>query len=195
MYVNDFDKNGTFEQIICYKRDNLDYPIVDRDELLSQLPYLKNKLLYFKDYETATINSIFNEKIIGESLMYEATNFKTAIFLNKNGKFSSLALPKEIQYSSVKAIESIDVNNDGVNDIIFGGNQYLIKPQFGRDEASKGWVAYGSKSNNKHLFKTAKSLGINGQIRGFKVLEVKGKKTLISVINNENIQFHEIQEQ
>ena len=126
--------------------------------------------------------------------MYEANNFKTAVFLNRNGKFSSLALPKEIQYSSVKAIESVDVNKDGVNDIIFGGNQYLIKPQFGRDEASKGWVTYGSKSNNQHLFKTAKSLGINGQIRGFNVLEIKGKKILISVINNENIQFHEIQE-
>ena len=41
MYVNDFDKNGSIEQIICYQRDQLDYPIVDRDELLSQLPYLK----------------------------------------------------------------------------------------------------------------------------------------------------------
>ncbi len=194
MYVNDFDKNGSFEQIICYIRDNFDYPIVDRDELLSQLPYLKNKLLYFKDYETATINSIFNEKIINESLLYEANNFKTSLFLNKDGKFSSLALPKEIQYSSVKAIESTDVNNDGVNDLIFGGNQYLVKPQFGRDDASKGWVVYGSKINNKHLFKTVKSIGINGQIRGFNVLEIKGKKVLITSINNENVQFHEIQE-
>jgi len=194
MYVNDFDKNGTFEQIICYRRDNLDYPIVDRDELLSQLPYLKNKLLYFKDYETATINSIFNEKIINESLLYEANNFKTSVFLNKDGIFSSLALPKEIQYSSVKAIELTDVNKDGVNDIIFGGNQYLVKPQFGRDEASTGWVAFGSKINNKHLFKTVKSIGVTGQIRGFSVLEVKGKKVLVSAINNENIQFHEIQE-
>jgi len=195
MYVNDFDKNGSMEQIICHKRDNLDYPIVDRDELLSQLPYLKNKLLYFKDYEKATISSMFNENIIKESLVSEANNFKTTLFLNKKGKFSSFALPREIQYSSVKAIEIADVNQDGVKDIIFGGNQYLVKPQFGRDEASKGWLVLGSQSDNKYHFKSAQNMDIKGQIRDFRIIERKGKKILISVINNEKIQFHEIQNQ
>ena len=192
MYVNDFDKNGSFEQIMCYRRDNLDYPIVDRDELLSQLPYLKNKLLYFKDYKNATISSIFNEKIIDESLVFDATNFKTTVYLNKNGKFKSIELPREIQYSSVKAIEIVDVNGDNVKDIIFGGNQYLIKPQFGRDDASKGWVAFGS-NNREYHFKTVESIGIEGQIRDFNIVEINGKKILISATNNEKMQFHEIQ--
>lgn len=195
MYINDFDKNGSFEQIICYRRDNLDYPIVDKDELLSQLPYLKNKLLYFKDYEGATINSIFDEKTINESLVYDATNFKTTLFLNKEGKFINFELPREIQYSSVKAIEIEDVNNDNVKDILFGGNQYLVKPQFGRDDASKGWVVFGSINNNKYHIKSAKSMGIVGQIRGFNIVEINEKKILISTINNEKIQFHEIQNQ
>ena len=192
MYVNDFDKNGSTEQIICYKRDNLDYPIVDKDELLSQLPYLKNKLLYFKDYENATISSMFSENIINESLVFEANNFKTSLFLNIEGKFTTFELPREIQYSSVKAIEVADVNNDDVKDIIFGGNQYLIKPQFGRDDASKGWVVFGSNTSKNH-FKSAKTIDISGQIRGLKIIEVKGKHILISAINNEKIQFHKIQ--
>ena len=126
--------------------------------------------------------------------MYEANNFKTTLFRYKEGKFISLALPKEIQYSSVKAIETEDVNKDGVIDIIFGGNQYLVKPQFGRDEASKGWVVYGSNSNNNYHFNSVKSMNISGQIRGFNLIEMKGKKILISAINNEKMQFHEIQD-
>jgi hypothetical protein len=192
MYINDFDKNGSFEQVICYKRDHQDFPIVDKDELLSQLPYLKNKLLYFKDYEKATINSIFDKTTIDESLVVEANHFKTTLFLNLNGKFSSFDLPQEIQYSSVKAIEVTDVNNDSINDIIFGGNQYLVKPQFGRDEASKGWLVLGSKANNKVSFPIAKSIGINGQIRNFEIIEANGKKIVVTAINNKKIQFHEI---
>ena len=193
MYINDFDKNGSFEQIICYTRDNLDYPIVDRDELLSQLPYLKTKLLYFKDYENATMNTIFNEKIINESLVFDAVNFKSTLFLNQQGKFSTFELPQEIQYSSAKAIEVSDVNNDHVQDIIVGGNQFLSKPQFGRDDASKGWIVFGSNELNKYHFKSTVSMGISGQIRGLKIVELDGKKIIISAINNEKIQFHEIQ--
>ena len=44
MYVSDFDNNGTIEQIICHKIDNKFYPIVDRNELISQLPSLKKSL-------------------------------------------------------------------------------------------------------------------------------------------------------
>lgn len=194
MYVNDFDRNGSFEQIICYRKDNSDYPIVDRDELLSQIPSLKTKLLKFKDYGKATINTIFNKTTIDESLVYQATNFKTTLFLNKEGKFSNFELPREIQYSSVKAIKVADINNDGVKDIIFGGNQYLMKPQFGRDDASKGWVVYGSDHNKFH-FTSVKSLGIFGQIRDFKITEIKKKKILITAINNEKIQFNDIQNQ
>ena len=156
---------------------------------------MQNKLLYFKDYEKATMNSLFNKEIIKESLVSEANHFKTTLFLNKKVKFSSFALPREIQYSSVKAIETADVNNDGVKDIIFGGNQYLVKPQFGRDEASKGWLVLGSQTDNNYHFKSAQNMGVSGQIRGLKIIERKGKKILISVINNEKIQFHEIQNQ
>ena len=61
MYLSDFDNNGTIEQIICQKRDDDYYPIVDRDELVAQLAGLKQKLLYYKDYSDATIKSIFSK--------------------------------------------------------------------------------------------------------------------------------------
>ena len=127
--------------------------------------------------------------------MLNATNFKTSVFLNKDGKFDNLKLPSEIQYSSVKAIIISDVNNDGVQDIIFGGNQHLAKPQFGRDEASKGWLLLGSKENNNVQFLKAQSLNIEGQIRNFQIIELNGKKIVVTTINNEKIQFHEINNQ
>ena len=55
MYVNDFDGNGSVEQIFCTKLNGKYYPILDKDDLISQLPYLKKELLYFKDYGNESI--------------------------------------------------------------------------------------------------------------------------------------------
>jgi len=45
MYVNDFDQNGTLEQIICTYNGDKSYPMALRHDLLQQLPLLKKKYL------------------------------------------------------------------------------------------------------------------------------------------------------
>ena len=189
MYLSDFDNNGTIEQIICQKRDDDYYPIVDRDELVAQLAGLKQKLLYYKDYSDATIKSIFSKDQLKKAIILDVKMLNTAIFLNKNKTFVSQKLPNEIQYSNVSAIETIDVDKDGVLDVLFGGNQFLVKPQFGIDDASKGWLLYGDSSNN---FNKVISLKIDGQIRDFHVENLKDEIMLIASINNDSLQFYKV---
>ena len=189
MYLSDFDNNGTIEQIICQKRDDDYYPIVDRNELVAQLAGLKQKLLYYKDYSDATIKSIFSKDQLKKAIILDVKMLNTAIFLNKNKTFVSQKLPNEIQYSNVSAIETIDVDKDGVLDVLFGGNQFLVKPQFGIDDASKGWLLYGDSSNN---FNKVISLKIDGQIRDFHVENLKDEIMLITSINNDSLQFYKV---
>ncbi len=90
-------------------------------------------------------------------------------------------MPDEIQYSSVHAISIEDVNLDGKKDLILGGNQFLVKPQFGAYDASKGWIMYGSKNSNK-LFDNFKPLNIYGQIRDFSIVkDLKSSDSLILI--------------
>ncbi|WJJ98202.1 VCBS repeat-containing protein [Algibacter luteus] len=190
MYISDFDNNGTKEQIICHKIDDKYYPIMDRDELIAQLPSLKQKLLYYKDYATANMSSIFTKEQLENAIFVDINTVKTSVFLNKNDTFISQKLPNEIQYSNVEAIEILDMNNDGNLDLILGGNQYLVKPQFGRQDASKGWLVYGNKNS---LFNEVVPLRINGQIRDFKVFNKDDKRYLLTAINNKSVTFYEIQ--
>ena len=37
MYINDFDNNESFEQIVTYIRNGKEYPLADRDEITKQL--------------------------------------------------------------------------------------------------------------------------------------------------------------
>jgi hypothetical protein len=189
MFVSDFDNNGSIEQIICYKKGDKYYPILDRDELVGQIASLKQKLLFYKDYANATMSSIFSKEQLQKAIKLDINTVQTTLFINNKSTFTASILPNEIQYSNIEAIEIADINNDGVLDIFFGGNQYLIKPQFGRQDASKGWLLYGSK---KELIKVI-PLNIKGQIRDYKIRKIHTKTYLFATINNDNLQVYEIQ--
>ena len=188
MYISDFDGNGFKEQIICKKKEDVYFPIIDRDELISQIPYLKKKLLYYKDYAKSDIQSIFSEKVLNEAFFLDLKILESTIFFNENGTFAPEKLPSEIQYAPVFSITSSDLNEDGSIDLFFGGNQYLVKPQFGSYDASKGWAIFGPYLGGKGKSKVH-PLGIKGQIRDLKWINYKNNKILIAAINNEKIVF------
>jgi len=193
VYLNDFDRNGYADQIFCHKLNDNYYPIVDRDELLAQLPSLKSKILYFKDYGPASITDLFEAESLEAAHILDIQHTATTLFLNIGGKFIPQELPAEIQYSNVSAIQVLDVDKDGIMDMLLGGNQYLVKPQFGRQDASLGWLVYGRRTKEgEYGFGAIESLGIEGQIRDFSVLPYKDKFILVTAINNNNVLFHEI---
>ena len=190
IYVSDFDNNGKVEQIICYAKNGKYYPILDRDELISQIVSLKSKLRYYKDYANASMSSIFTKEQLNQAIVRDIMLTKSALFLNENDTFTIYELPSKIQYSNIEAIETVDVNNDGILDIIFGGNQYLVKPQFGRQDASYGWLMLGDAYGKK--FGEITSLNVKGQIRDFHKTKIINKNYILTTINNENLVFLKI---
>jgi hypothetical protein len=184
MYINDFDSNGFKEQIICQKKEGKYYPMVTKDELISQIPSLKKKLLYYNDYAKADIHSIFAENIINSSKVLELNELESVVLWNNNGQLVPQILPDEIQYAPIYAVTSKDINEDGHLDLFFGGNQYLVKPQFGKYDGSLGWALlgpYNFENVNPEVF----PIGIKGQIRGLEWIHNKNEKILIAPINNE----------
>ena len=189
-FLNDFDKNGRAEAIFTYNINNKDFPIHDRDELIKQLPNLKKKLLYYKDYSNLSINDIFTEDQLSSSIKKHIKETRSLILLSNGSlSYSKYPLPAEIQYSSVHAIKIKDLNNDGFKDLILGGNQFLVKPQYGAFDASKGWILYGSEISST-TFDELKPLNISGQIRDFSIVQ-SNKSTdsllLITGITNSKI--------
>jgi len=190
LYLNDYDQNGKLEAIYTYSIDNKDFPIHDRDELIKQLPDLKKKLLYYEDYANQSIKDIFNETQISSSQVLEIKETRSLLFMSDSPlSYSKKLLPEEIQYSSVHAINIFDINQDGLNDLILGGNQYLVKPQYGAFDASKGWILYGD-DNSKTKFDKLLPLNIYGEIRDFNIvpsLNSSDSLLLITGISNSKI--------
>ena len=187
MWINDFDENGTIEQITTSHYDNGDYPIHMRKELTSQLPSLKKQNLKASDYATRTIHELFKKEVVDNSQMKMANISETIIAVNDgNGKFHISKLPNRVQWSCVCGITCSDVNADGNMDIIMGGNNFEIKPQFSRQDASYGHVLLGDGNMDFSWQNYSKSgFFIRDEIRHIKSFSDKnGNKYLITAINN-----------
>jgi hypothetical protein len=189
MFISDFDGNGFQEQIICQKRNNKYFPIADKDELVSQLPVLKKKLLYYADYAKADMGLMFSPEQLDTALKLELEHIASTLFINNGDTFIAHELPAELQYAPIYAISSKDVNKDGHTDLFFGGNQFLMKPQFGRYDASKGWAIFGPYSKEK---KKVVTLSIDGQVRKLAWIKDNKKDILIVGKNNEKTSFYEL---
>jgi enediyne biosynthesis protein E4 len=192
LYINDFDKNGFYEQILCEKIGNSYFPILDKDDLINQMPSLKKQLFYYKDYSDASIDKIFSPDLLNKSTVLDIKTLESAIYINNNGKFNKISLPSEINYSPVFDIINYQPSDKNITKLIFGGNQYLVKPQFGRHDSSKGWIIDVKKDQDELIFTNLKSLNIEGQIRKFELISLGKEKILITGINNKAVKFYEI---
>jgi len=182
MFVNDFDTNGTIEQITTRTINGRDIPVHLKSELAKQIPMIKKKNLSYNDYSKKSFQELFSEEIINNSIQKMVNTQESILAMNKgNGKFEIKALPKEVQFSSVNTICTLDVNKDGILDIILGGNQYEFKPQFGRLDSNFGSVLLGSK-NGTYTWTTYDKSGfyLKGEVKH--IQKIKNKNNTVSII-------------
>ena len=191
-YINDFDKNGTAEQIVCAYNNGVSYPQVLRHDLVMQLPYLKKKYLKYESYQGQTIDNIFSEKDMEGSIIHYVTMLESVILLNNgNGTFEIKPLPMEAQLAPVYAILIKDLDGDGQKDIVLGGNLHNVKPEIGRYDANYGIFLKGINNDFKVLSPQESGLYLDGEIRDLKIIKIGNKEMLAVIKNNDSAQFFE----
>ncbi|NNK19713.1 MAG: VCBS repeat-containing protein [Flavobacteriaceae bacterium] len=146
MWINDFDGNGTIEQIVTLSENGKDYPLHQKKELTNQIVSLKKQNLKASEYARKTIGELWPKSVFENSIMKKSGTSESVIAINEgNGKFKIKTLPSRVQLSCVCGISCADVNNDGYLDLIMGGNNFEFKPQFSRLDANYGNVLLGNK--------------------------------------------------
>ena len=188
LYVNDFDNNGTIEQIITKDIAGNAKPIILKKELTSQISSLKKQSLRNADYAKKSINDLFSSDVIDNSIFKTSVESKSIIALN-DGKnsFRVIPLPKEVQLSCVCGISCFDVNNDGNLDLLLGGNNFDFKPQYSRLDANYGSLLLGDGKGNFEWVPYSKSgFFITGEVKHLQKLQNKTNTGFfIAIRNNE----------
>ena len=191
MYVNDFDLNGTIEQIICTWNGDKSYPVAMKDELVKQIPSLAKKYIKYDDYKDQTISDIFPADVLARSVKLYSTIMESCLMINSgDGSFHLTPLPAEAQFSPVFAINADDFDHDGICDIIIGGNQCRAKPQTGIYDASYGLMIKGTdKGTWQPVSAISSGFFTRGEIRDLKIIKIYGNPVLVVARNNDSLQF------
>ncbi|MFP4340727.1 MAG: VCBS repeat-containing protein [Cyclobacteriaceae bacterium] len=190
MWVKDFDRNGTLEQIITTYNEGKAYPLVLRHDLVEQMPGLKKRYLKYKDYKEQQVADIFGEEALKDAIHQQASHLQTSVFINEGGKFIVKALPVEAQFSPVYAAVAEDVDGDGKIDIILGGNLYEAKPEVGRYDGSYGLLLKGDGNGEFKAVPSRNSgLMLKAAVRDMAIFNIDGQQFLMVANNNAPMQM------
>jgi len=173
MFLNDFDQNGSIEQIYTQKSGEVQVPYTLKHELERQVPGIKKKYIRYADYNNQSLGDIFPKEVIDKSIIQEVNNLESGVLLNQgDGRFEWKPFPRMAQRSWTFAIQVIDVNEDGIQDLILGGNLTQIKPEVGKLDASYGEILIGYGDGTFTYRPNRESgLKLEGDIRAFSLLE------------------------
>ena len=187
MWVNDFDNNGTIEQIVTQNVAGKDYPIHQKKELTEQMVILKKQNLKASEYAQKTIGELFPKEIIENSIVKTSAISESVIAVNEGGgKYSIIKLPNRVQLSCVCGITCADVDNDGNLDLIMGGNNFEFKPQYSRLDANYGNILLGDgKLGFEWQDYNTSGLLVREEIKHLRQFkDEKGKTYLVAAIND-----------
>lgn len=191
LWISDFDNNGMYEKIISRTVAGKDMPVPMRNDLTSQIPALKKKILKFDQYAKLSVQELFVPEVIEKAEVLPATWFKSSVALNDGkGNFTIKALPPQVQFSCVCAICLKDLDGDGKKDIILGGNFDGFTTQFSKLDAAFGSILL-NKGNGDFSWLPNKQSGfsVRGDIKQFSLLKVNGTEVMLTMLNNAKPKF------
>ncbi|MEL7117970.1 MAG: CRTAC1 family protein [Bacteroidota bacterium] len=193
IWINDFDDNGSLEKIITYRRGDKDYPVIVKRDLVDQIPSLKKENLLHSEYANKSISDLFSADKVASAAVKKVNFLSSAVAYNDgSGNFRVEPLNIETQLSCVNSILPIDINQDGFDDFIVGGNNEYLLPQFSSLDACRGKVLINDQNGKfKVVEGAAAGLNFKGVIREIKRVNFNGKAHIMALINNDKPQLYQ----
>ncbi len=140
VYAADFARDGPTDPILTHVFDGNEYPIYWHDTLVEAIPPFENRFDTYEDYATASMDDLLTEREQEAARRLTASTFETSVFAREDGAFRRHALPLEAQFAPIHGLAIRDVNDDGRPDLLLAGNDFTVRPQWGRADAEKGTV-------------------------------------------------------
>ncbi|WP_297336779.1 VCBS repeat-containing protein [Algoriphagus sp.] len=186
MFIQDFDQNGSWDPILTRFENGRNFPLLSKNTLIRQLPYLRKQLTTYAAYKDKSMEELFSPIVLSNSLILELDVQETSLWIN-NGKsgFEKQELPVEVQFSPVYASHLVQ-DSKGDSYLLLGGNQSRIKPELGSNLGSYAWVLKQSpKGEWEVLSPQASGIAISGEIRDFETLEIENKPHILVLRNDQ----------
>lgn len=194
VYVKDFDGNGSLDAVVCHFADGKEKPVHQRDELIAQINGLGKKYPRYADYAAAPVQEIFGKKSLSDAWRRSCFYFKTACFIQENGRFSVKALPVLAQTAPVNAILCDDFNGDHYPDILLAGNSCSPNVSTGQYDAGNGLLLLGDGAGRFQPVGAGRSgFIVDGAGESLACIKLKsGKKRILAGVNDGQLRVFEL---
>jgi enediyne biosynthesis protein E4 len=185
MWYDDFDRNGSIDPLMFYYVQGKSYPLASMEDLTGQLPFLRKKFNYFKDYADAQVGDVLLPAQMTAATHAQAANLQTLWLENKNGVFEKRQLPIQAQFAPVQAIAALDANGDGNMDIVLAGNRTHARVKLGSLDGNHGQLFLGDgKGGFVYASQRESAFKVTGDVRALGMLKINGKTGLVFCVNN-----------
>ena len=179
LYVGDFDGNGAIEHLFARKINNQVYPLTLKHDLEMQVPSLKKKYLKYASYNDQRVDQIFTAEQLSKADVLEITELRSGVLVNNGfGEFDWRPLPVEAQFSPIYDFLVLEKEQW----ILGGGNQYRVKPEAGRYDASYGFMLHFQDGSLVSVHGSESRFVSTGEVR--KIVQLNDS-TILVVRNND----------
>jgi enediyne biosynthesis protein E4 len=186
LYIKDYDKNGSTEQVVAYTLDGEEYTFLAKDELERALPVLKKAYLQYDEVAGKTVQYMFYDLFAG-SRELKAEVLASSCFINDGkGNFSRKDLQNDLQLAPLFTFLPMAA----AGNYLTAGNFYGVIPYEGRYDAQLPTVFSYNKPVN--AFSTTVSLPeVQGEVRDAKWIRCAGGKRILALArNNDGLLFY-----
>ena len=183
VFADDFDNNGTHDLILSYEYKNEYVPLRGKECSTQQMPFIAEKIPTFDEFATASIEDIYGEGVTS-AYQRKVTEFSSLILINNGDTtFKINKLPELAQTIPLLSSDGYDINNDGYEDIIIGGNIYNTEVETPRLDNQFAIVLLSNKKDNYIAIGPEKSgLYTNGNTKSLKI--IKSEEPILIIGNN-----------
>ena len=190
VFAADFDDNDTFDLVLSNEYNGNYVPARGKECSTQQMPFISEKFETYNEFANATLDDIYGQKL-NDAYQRDVTTFSSKLLMGqKDGSFKVNDLPAAAQSGPGLALQVVDVNLDGYEDIILGGAIYETEVETPRYDAGVGVVLLSNKVDG-YIALSPKDSGLflNGNVKDIAFVHLKDRKKLIVVaVNNDVLQ-------
>jgi filamentous hemagglutinin family protein len=187
LWINEFSNNMLPEKILTRTINGKDVPVFLKRDLTDQIPVLKKQNLRHREYASKAVQDFFPPEQMKSSEVKTFTYPYSCFAWNDGaGNYTIEKMPVPFQLSTLNAILLTDLNGDGRQDLLAGGNMTSFLPQLSRVDASYGHVMInGGNRKWTYIPETGSGIDIRGDIRDIKGIRRGNQMNYLFLRNND----------